>query len=89
MSVNWKVRLRNRQFWAGLVGALGTCALAVAGVLGEGVAAEVSPWVDACLKVATALLSALTLLGVVVDPTTEGVGDSEQAMSYEVPKPRE
>ena len=28
----------------------------------------------------------LAILGIVVDPTTQGVGDSEQALTYTVPK---
>jgi phi LC3 family holin len=35
----------------------------------------------------TPLLSALVLMGVVVDPTTEGVGDSARALTYDEPKP--
>ena len=35
----------------------------------------------------TPLLSALVLMGVVVDPTTEGVGDSARALTYTEPRP--
>ena len=35
------------------------------------------------------VIDLLVLLGVVVDPTTEGISDSAQAMAYEAPKPRE
>ena len=31
------------------------------------------------------LLTFLGLIGVIVDPTTAGLGDSERAMGYEVP----
>ena len=30
----------------------------------------------------------LAILGVVADPTTEGLGDSNLAMTYEAPKPK-
>ena len=33
-----------------------------------------------------ALFAVLVILGVVVDPTTEGLGDSAQAMTYTAPK---
>ena len=33
-----------------------------------------------------ALFAVLVILGVVVDPTTEGLGDSAQAMTYTEPK---
>ena len=32
------------------------------------------------------IFTILALLGIVVDPTTEGVSDSNQAMTYEEPK---
>ena len=31
------------------------------------------------------MFAVLAILGVVVDPTTSGIGDSERAMSYEEP----
>ena len=86
MSINWRVRLKNRQFWLGLVGALGTRVMALANALGAGECA--SPLVEAIECTATAVLAMLATLGVVVDPTTEGVGDSSQALQYEVPRPR-
>ena len=39
------------------------------------------------VEVVLLVIELLVLLGVVVDPTTAGVGDSQQAMSYD--KPRE
>lgn len=38
------------------------------------------------LAVVNALFAMLTILGVVTDPTTEGVSDSAQAMTYTTPK---
>jgi phi LC3 family holin len=32
-----------------------------------------------------AVFAVLVILGIVVDPTTDGVGDSERALSYETP----
>lgn len=83
MNINWKVRLKNRQFWLGVVGALGTCALALANAFG--VREIALPWVEAIEGVATCVLTVLALLGVVVDPTTQGVSDSNQALQYEIP----
>lgn len=84
MGINWKVRIRNRQFWLGMVGALGALALSLADALGLGGSA--SPTVEAIEGAVSAALTVLALLGVVVDPTTEGVGDSSQALLYERPK---
>ncbi len=86
MSINWKVRMRHRQFWLGLTGALGTFAMAIASLAGHSEGA--APLVDAVQTMATAILTVLALLGVVVDPTTEGAQDSDQAMLYDEPKPK-
>ena len=40
---------------------------------------------DAVLQLASAVLQVLSLLGLIVDPTTAGVADSERAMKYEEP----
>lgn len=86
MSINWKVRLRHRQFWLGLTGALGTFAMAMAGLAGHSEHAE--PIIESVQGVLVSALAILCLLGVVVDPTTEGAEDSDQAMLYEEPKPK-
>ena len=41
---------------------------------------------DKLLAVVNALFAVLTILGIVTDPTTAGVGDSKQAMTYTTPK---
>ena len=38
------------------------------------------------LAVVNALFAVLAILGIVTDPTTEGVSDSRQAMSYDKPR---
>lgn len=84
MTVNWRVRIRNKNFWLALIPALlllvQVCAAPFGyawdfGVLNAQLAAIVN-----------ALFSVLAILGIVADPTTKGMGDSEQALSYENPK---
>ena len=41
---------------------------------------------DKLLAVVNALFAVLMILGVVNDPTTSGVSDSEQALTYDRPK---
>ena len=41
------------------------------------------------LGVVNALFALLAILGIVADPTTEGIGDSAQALTYGSPKPTE
>ena len=36
--------------------------------------------------IGTVVMAVLSFIGVLTDPTTKGMGDSEQAMTYEKPK---
>lgn len=87
MKVNWRVRVANPAFWRGLIAALGTLAVAVLGVFGLDAAQQVDQWVVGLTGVATAVFGVLAVLGVVADPTTEGMSDSVRAMGYEKPAP--
>lgn len=84
MNINWTVRLKNKTWWLAVVPAVLLLVQAVAapfgyqwdfGVLNEQLAAIIN-----------AAFAVLALVGVVADPTTEGVSDSLQAMGYEHPK---
>ena len=88
MRLNLKVRLRNPWFWTGLAGVI----LTAVGIRPE----ELASWEavrEAVCRVAgnPYLLGSLVMavLGVVTDPTTQGLGDSRQAMTYEAPKREE
>lgn len=85
--INWKVRIRSREFWVGVVGALGTAAMAICGALG--VTFDAAPWVSALTSVISGVFGVLALVGVVNDPTVEGIGGSKAALSREVPTPKE
>lgn len=82
--INWKVRLKNKNFWLSLIPALLLLIQAVAYVFGFGL--DLSEMGDKLLAVVNALFTVLALLGIVTDPTTAGVGDSAQALTYEKPK---
>ena len=84
MGINWKVRAKSKAFWASLVPALLLLAQVVAAVFG--VALDLGDLGERLLAVVNALFAVLAILGIVVDPTTEGVGDSIQALSYDSPK---
>ena len=81
--INWKVRIRNRLFWAELIPALALVAQAVAAVFGWTI--DLTTLVGKLLAVVDAVFALLVILGVVVDPTTAGVKDSERAMEYVEP----
>lgn len=81
MKINWKVRLKNPVFWLTVIPAVITFVYTVLGAVG--VVPSLSE--DVVVNIVTALVSALTTVGVLVDPTTKGVGDSERAMGYDAP----
>ena len=84
MSINWKVRLRNKTFWLSLIPAALLRVQVVAAVFGYTL--DLGDLGNKLLAVVNALFAVLSVLGVVTDPTTKGVSDSEQALSYEEPK---
>lgn len=85
MKINIPVRLKNPWFWVSLGGIILTA---------MGVDAEMFTSWQAVIDQAKALLSnpfmlvsvALAVLGVFIDPTTAGLGDSKQALSYQEPR---
>lgn len=82
-NVNWKIRIKNKNFWLTLVPALAVLVQAI-----------VYPFIpDLDLSGATAWLvgiinavfAVMAILGIVSDPTTQGVSDSDTAMKRKVP----
>lgn len=82
--INWKVRIKNKAFWLALIPALLLLIQAVAYVFGFSL--DLSEMGDKLLAVVNALFAVLAILGVVTDPTTAGLSDSAQALTYEKPK---
>ena len=81
--INWKVRVNNKQFWMALIPALALVVQAVAAVFGWEL--DFSSLTGRLLAVVDAVFALLVILGIVVDPTTAGIGDSKRALSYEEP----
>ena len=84
MNINWRVRFANKAFWLALIPAA-LLLIQVAAAL-FGYALDLGELGDKLLDVVNALFAVLALLGIVADPTTKGVGDSAQAMTYDKPK---
>ena len=83
-NINWKVRVKNPYFWAGLVGVI----LAAIGVS----PASLTSWPLLWSKIIELLnnpfalaCTAMAIVGYVNDPTTKGLTDSEQALTYDKP----
>lgn len=81
--INWRVRFVNKQFWIGFVPALLLFVQAVAKLFGYEL--DLGELGNNILGVVDAVFLVLALLGVVTDPTTEGVGDSQRALTYTTP----
>ena len=81
MKLNWKVRFKNKV-WLGSF-----CSLIIGFFYSMLALFDVFPAVTQSLVVQllNQLLTFLGLIGVIVDPTTAGIGDSERAMGYEEP----
>ena len=84
MKVNFLVRAKNEVFWVTFIPAVLVLIQAIAAVFGFSL--DLSALGDKLVAVVVALFAVLTLLGVVVDPTTEGLRDTKLALSYTKPK---
>lgn len=82
--INWKVRIRNRAFWVSLIPAV--LLLIQSGAAVFGVTLDLGEVGSRVLAAVNQLFAVLAILGVVNDPTTAGLGDSENALTYEFPK---
>ena len=83
-NINWIVRIKNKTFWLTLIPA-GLLLIQVVAVV-FGYTLNLGDLGDKLLDVVNAAFSVLVILGVVTDPTTAGVSDSEQALTYTEPK---
>ncbi len=81
MKLNWKVRFKNKV-WLGSF-----CSLIIGFVYSLLALFDVFPAVtqNLVVQLLNQVLTFLGLIGVIVDPTTAGLGDSERAMGYVEP----
>ena len=81
MKINLKVRFKNPVFWLTVIPAIITFIYTVLGAFG--VVPALSQ--DVVVNIVTAIITALTTIGVLIDPTTKGAGDSERAPGHAEP----
>lgn len=79
--INLKLRLKNKTTLVTMVLAIISFVYMVLDTIG------IVPKFDQdmIVKIALGLIDLLAILGIIVDPTTEGITDSARAMTYEVP----
>lgn len=74
--INWRVRLKNPRFWVTLASSLV--------LLAQQLGANFFP--ENWREILNTILSLAAIIGVIEDPTTAGLSDSQRAMGYEFPK---
>jgi len=87
MNINWKIRVQKKSFWLAIVPAIFLLIQTVADPFGY-------KWDFVILNqqaaaIINAAFAALSILGIVTDPTTEGLADSTQALNYTEPRKEE
>ena len=84
MSINWRVRIKNKAFWVAIIPAVLLLVQQMCAVFG--VQLDFGELQSQLVAIVGTVFTLLAILGIVADPTTAGVGDSEQAMGYTEPK---
>ena len=81
MKVNWKVRFKNKVWLTCFFAAIVSFAFTILAMF------DIFPSVteDQVMRFINTVLMLLSMTGIIVDPTTNGVNDSERAMGYEEP----
>lgn len=82
MNINWKVRFQNKAFLTGLISLVVVFIYDLLQLLG------IAPVVtqSVVMQVAEGILTILGMVGVIADPTTAGLADSRQALTYTYPR---
>ena len=83
MRVNWRVRFMHKPFLLAMFSLVLLLAQQVGAVFGYDVTNMMGEQLTAIFHT---VLSILVLMGIVVDPTTKGTSDSEQAQMYKRPR---
>ena len=83
--INWKVRIKNPYFWV----AIGSALLMAMGISPEVLTSWGAVW-NAIKELVSnpymLICAVMAITGVINDPTTKGVSDSKQALTYVKPK---
>ena len=92
--LNWKVRIKNKAFWLALVLLMVFAVwlkllLIQAGAALVGVTIDLGELGNRLLSFVNTAFVLLSLLGVINDPTTQGLSDSSLAMTYKEPKQKD
>lgn len=81
-NINWKARLRSGPFWIGVGSAVVAAVFAIVQIIGV----DLPVTADQVLNVFTLVLMIPASIGIISDPTTKGLSDSAQALTYDKPR---
>lgn len=84
MKINLKVRIKNKLFWIAFIPAMLVLIKSVANLFGFTI--DFSNIENNLIEVVESVFLVLGVVGIIVDPTTSGIGDSETALTYDTPK---
>lgn len=81
MDINWRVRFKNKTWLAAALAILVSFVFDILALF------EIAPAItqDNVMQLISIVLTILGGMGVIVDPTTPGMADSQRAMLYVVP----
>lgn len=89
MKINWKVRFKNPVFWRNIVISIIAPILTYLGMSWN----EITTWYALLDIFVQAISNPVIVVAVICsvwnainDPTTSGLSDSENALTYEIPK---
>lgn len=82
MKINWALRFKNKVTLTALIGIVIAAVFQIAGLFGL----QLSVTQEQIMSIVEVILTILGGWGIIVDPTTQGAGDSEQALGYTEPK---
>ncbi|MGT2341527.1 phage holin [Staphylococcus aureus] len=82
MDINWKLRFKNKAVLTGLVRALLLFIKQITDLFGF----DLSTQLNQASAIIGAILTLLTGIGVITDPTSKGVADSSIAQTYQAPR---
>jgi phi LC3 family holin len=80
-KINWKVRLKQPAFWIATIPVVISFVYAILALLG--IVPSITE--DIVQNAFIAVVAILAQFGIVIDPTTKGVCDSDRALTYEKP----
>ena len=83
-NINWTVRIKNKAFWVAFIPAVLLLAKQICALIG--VDLDVAGLSEQLIDIVSTVFVLLALVGIVNDPTTKTLSDSEQALTYTEPK---